>query len=132
VFDALEDTGHAVACLDKVDPHRCAGVVAWIGTPRPGRRVQANITAAPKTADICYRDRYSSCDRAVLEGDTRAVMDVMEWSKIDMAQRYMHVPDELRQRIASQAPLLTCAPEEIRTPHLLIRRPTEYVSDGDA
>jgi hypothetical protein len=32
----------------------------------------------------------------------RAVMDVMGWSKIDMAQRYMHVPDDLRQRIASQ------------------------------
>jgi len=32
----------------------------------------------------------------------RAVMDIMGWSKIDMAQRYMHVPDHLRQRIASQ------------------------------
>jgi integrase len=32
----------------------------------------------------------------------RAVMDVMGWSKIDMAQRYMHVPDELRHRIAAQ------------------------------
>lgn len=32
----------------------------------------------------------------------RAVMDVMGWSKIDMAQRYMHVPDNLRQSIASQ------------------------------
>lgn len=32
----------------------------------------------------------------------RAVMDVMGWSKIDMAQRYMHVPDELRRRIAAQ------------------------------
>jgi integrase len=31
-----------------------------------------------------------------------AVMDVMGWSKIDMAQRYMPVPAELRQRIASQ------------------------------
>ncbi|WP_308191150.1 tyrosine-type recombinase/integrase [Amycolatopsis tucumanensis] len=32
----------------------------------------------------------------------RAVMDVMGWSKIDMAQRYQHVPDELRQSIATQ------------------------------
>jgi integrase len=32
----------------------------------------------------------------------RAAMDVMGWSKIDMAQRYMHVPDELRNSIASQ------------------------------
>ncbi|PXY34222.1 integrase [Prauserella coralliicola] len=32
----------------------------------------------------------------------RAVMDVMGWSKIDMAQRYQHVPDELRRNIASQ------------------------------
>jgi hypothetical protein len=30
------------------------------------------------------------------------VIDVMGWSKIDMAQRYMHVPDELRSTIASQ------------------------------
>jgi hypothetical protein len=29
-------------------------------------------------------------------------MEVMGWSKIDMAQRYMHVPDELRSSIASQ------------------------------
>ncbi|AIJ26597.1 integrase [Amycolatopsis methanolica 239] len=32
----------------------------------------------------------------------RAVMDVMGWSKIDTAQRYQHVPDELRQSIATQ------------------------------
>jgi integrase len=32
----------------------------------------------------------------------RAVMDVMGWSKISMAQRYQHVPDELRRNIASQ------------------------------
>lgn len=32
----------------------------------------------------------------------RAVMDVMGWSKIDMARRYMHVPDELRRKIADQ------------------------------
>jgi hypothetical protein len=29
-------------------------------------------------------------------------MDMMGWSKIDGAQRYMHVPDELRSSIASQ------------------------------
>ncbi|MGH3721857.1 MAG: hypothetical protein ACRDRI_24035 [Pseudonocardiaceae bacterium] len=29
-------------------------------------------------------------------------VDVMSWSKIDTAQRYMRVPDELRQLIASQ------------------------------
>lgn len=38
----------------------------------------------------------------VLGVTERAVMDVMGWSKIDMAQRYMHVPDELRRRIAAQ------------------------------
>jgi integrase len=38
----------------------------------------------------------------VLGVTERAVMDVMGWSKIDMAQRYMHVPDELRRRIADQ------------------------------
>lgn len=32
----------------------------------------------------------------------RAVMDVMGWSKISMAQRYQHVPDDLRRNIASQ------------------------------
>jgi integrase len=43
----------------------------------------------------------------------RAVMDVMGWSKIDMAQRYMHVPDQLRQQIASQlGGLLWKAPAE--------------------
>jgi len=29
-------------------------------------------------------------------------MDLMGWSKIDMAQRYQHVPDELQQNIATQ------------------------------
>ena len=29
-------------------------------------------------------------------------MDVMGWSKIDMAQRYMHLPDQLRHQIAAQ------------------------------
>ncbi len=38
----------------------------------------------------------------VLNVSERAVMDLMGWSKIDMAQRYMHVPDELRRRIAAQ------------------------------
>ncbi|GHF74263.1 integrase [Amycolatopsis bartoniae] len=43
----------------------------------------------------------------------RAVMDVMGWSKIDMAQRYQHVPDELRQNIASQlGGLLWKGPDE--------------------
>jgi integrase len=42
----------------------------------------------------------------------RAAMDVMGWSKIDMAQRYMHVPDELRSSIASQlGSLLWTKPE---------------------
>lgn len=48
----------------------------------------------------------------VLGVPERAVMDVMGWSKIDMAQRYMHVPDQLRQRIATQlGGLLWTAPE---------------------
>jgi integrase len=38
----------------------------------------------------------------VLGVSDRAAMDVMGWSKADMAKRYMHVPDELRQRIADQ------------------------------
>jgi integrase len=42
----------------------------------------------------------------------RAVMDVMGWSKIDMAQRYMHVPDQLRQRIATQLGGLLWTPPE--------------------
>ena len=29
-------------------------------------------------------------------------MDVMGWSKADMAKRYMHVPDEVRRQIAKQ------------------------------
>lgn len=42
----------------------------------------------------------------------RAVMDVMGWSKIDMAQRYMHVPNELRQQIARQLGELLWKPSE--------------------
>ena len=38
----------------------------------------------------------------VLNVADRAVMDLMGWSKIDMTQRYMQVPDELRRRIAAQ------------------------------
>jgi len=38
----------------------------------------------------------------VLGVSDRAAMDVMGWSKADMAKRYMHVPDEVRRRIASQ------------------------------
>jgi integrase len=53
------------------------------------------------------------CCSFVLGVAERAVMDLMGWSKIDMAQGYMHVPDELRQRIASQlGGLLWKAPEE--------------------
>ncbi len=32
----------------------------------------------------------------------RAVMEVMGWSKITMAQRYQHVPDDVRRGIAKQ------------------------------
>lgn len=38
----------------------------------------------------------------VLGVGERAAMDMMGWSKIDMAKRYMHVPDELRRSIAAQ------------------------------
>ena len=38
----------------------------------------------------------------VLGVSDRAAMDVMGWSKADMAKRYMHVPDEVRRRIARQ------------------------------
>jgi len=38
----------------------------------------------------------------VLGVPARAVMDVMGWSQIGMTQRYQHVPNELRERIASQ------------------------------
>jgi integrase len=38
----------------------------------------------------------------VLGVGERAVMDVMGWSKITMAQRYQHVPDEVRRGIATQ------------------------------
>lgn len=36
----------------------------------------------------------------VLGVSDRAAMDVMGWSKADMAKRYMHVPDEVRRQIA--------------------------------
>ncbi|WP_024875357.1 tyrosine-type recombinase/integrase [Saccharomonospora piscinae] len=41
----------------------------------------------------------------------RAVMDVMGWSKMDMAQRYQHVPDELRRSIAQQLGGLLWTPQ---------------------
>lgn len=43
----------------------------------------------------------------------RAVIHLMGWSKIDMAQRYQHVPDELRRNIATQlGGLLWQGPDE--------------------
>ena len=38
----------------------------------------------------------------VLGVSDRTAMDVMGWSKADMAKRYMHVPDELRRSVAKQ------------------------------
>jgi hypothetical protein len=38
----------------------------------------------------------------VLNVPDRAVMDVMGWSQANMKLRYMHVPNELRDRIADQ------------------------------
>lgn len=38
----------------------------------------------------------------VLGVNTRAAMDVMGWSRIDMAKRYIHVPDAMRRNIAQQ------------------------------
>jgi integrase len=52
----------------------------------------------------------------VLKVPVRAVMDVMGWSEASMASRYMHVPDELKQEIASQvAGLLWSTPAEPRS-----------------
>lgn len=38
----------------------------------------------------------------VLKVPPRVVMEIMGWSEMSMTSRYQHVPDELRQGIASQ------------------------------
>jgi hypothetical protein len=49
----------------------------------------------------------------VLKVPVRAVMDVLGWSDSKIANRYMHVPDELKHEIAGQvAGLLWSAPTE--------------------
>ncbi len=56
----------------------------------------------------------------VLSVADRAMMDLMGWSKIDIAQRYMHVPNELRRHIATQVD------------ELLWNRPKNDDEDGTA
>jgi integrase len=64
---------------------------------------KALLTAAGVREARLHDARHTAATMLLVLGVAeRAVMDVMGWSKIDMAQRYMHVPDELRQRIASQ------------------------------
>ncbi|MGH3754696.1 MAG: tyrosine-type recombinase/integrase [Pseudonocardiaceae bacterium] len=72
------------------------------------------LTAAGVREARLHDARHTAATMLLVLGVTeRAVMDIMGWSKIDMAQRYMHVPDELRQRIASQlGGLLWKAPED--------------------
>jgi len=61
------------------------------------------LTAAGVREARLHDARHTAATMLLVLGVAeRAVMDIMGWSKIDMAQRYMHVPDELRQRIASQ------------------------------
>ncbi|MGH3686941.1 MAG: tyrosine-type recombinase/integrase [Pseudonocardiaceae bacterium] len=72
------------------------------------------LTAASVREARLHDARHTAATMLLVLGVAeRAVMDIMGWSKIDMAQRYMHVPDELRQRIASQlGGLLWKAPED--------------------
>lgn len=52
----------------------------------------------------------------VLKVPVRAVMDVLGWSDSKIANRYMHVPDELKHEIAGQvAGLLWSAPADAST-----------------
>jgi integrase len=61
------------------------------------------LTAAGVREARLHDARHTAATMLLVLGVAeRAVMDVMGWSKIDMAQRYMHVPDQLRQQIASQ------------------------------
>lgn len=79
------------------------------------------LTAAGVREARLHDARHTAATMLLVLGVAeRAVMDVMGWSKIDMAQRYMHVPDELRQRIASQLG------------GLLWKAPTEDDDDGTA
>jgi integrase len=79
------------------------------------------LTAAGVREARLHDARHTAATMLLVLGVAeRAVMDVMGWSKIDMAQRYMHVPDQLRQQIASQLG------------GLLWKAPTDDEDDGTA
>jgi integrase len=72
--------------------------------PRADYGEWKDVLAAAGVRDARLHDaRHTAATFLLVLGVAqRAVMDVMGWSKISMAQRYQHVPDELRRNIASQ------------------------------
>jgi integrase len=59
-------------------------------------------TAGVREARLHDARHTAATTLLVLQVPHRAVMDVMGWSKMEMAKRYQHVPDALRRNIAAQ------------------------------
>lgn len=72
--------------------------------PRADYEEWKELLAAAGVREARLHDaRHTAATFLLVLGTTdRAAMDVMGWSKADLAKRYMHVPDEVRQRIARQ------------------------------
>jgi len=84
----------------------------WVFTQPNGRPVDPRqdhddwkaLLAAAGVRDARLHDaRHTAATMLlVLNVPTRAVMDVMGWSQVSMANRYQHGPDELRRSIADR------------------------------
>jgi integrase len=72
--------------------------------PRADHDEWKSLLKAARVRDARLHDaRHTAATMLLVLGvPARAVMDVMGWSSVSMTQRYQHVPDALRQRIADQ------------------------------
>jgi integrase len=72
--------------------------------PRADHDEWKALLAAADVRDARLHDaRHTAATMLLVLGvPPRAVMEQMGWSSTSMAQRYQHVPDEVRQRIADQ------------------------------
>lgn len=82
----------------------------WVFTQPTGKPIDPRadygewkelLTAAGVREARLHDARHTAATFLLVLGVTdRAAMDVMGWSKADMAKRYMHVPDGVRRQIA--------------------------------
>jgi integrase len=72
--------------------------------PRADHDEWKALLQAARVRDARLHDaRHTAATMLLVLGvPARAVMDVMGWSSISMTQRYQHVPDASRRRIADQ------------------------------